>query len=595
MDVLLQIKNLCKMYGTSVIFNNASFNINEKQKIGVVGKNGAGKSTLFKIITGKEEKDSGLVNIPSYTKIGYLEQYDPFSQDEIVIEFLQRYTKQEKWKCEKQAGQFNIKKDKLEKEIRELSGGYQMRIKLIAMLLFEPNLLLLDEPTNYLDLNTLILLEKFLKNCRASFLIISHDREFLKNTCNITLEVDRGETTLYKGDIEEYLEYKNKKIDTETKQNTKIERKQKHLQKFVDRFGAKATLAKSAKSKEKQINKLEKDIVKIKSDFKKVKINIPNIEEKKGVILKTFDLKIGYKDKEVANNINLEFNSGKKIAILGENGEGKSTFLKTISNRLENLSGKYKWKNNINIDYYSEDILKELNEKETIETYLKSFSGAINKGEIYKMASNFLFEEDDLGKPVSILSGGERARLCLAGLLLTKNEVLLLDEPTNHLDFETEDLLSSALKKCNKTIFFISHDRYFIRELATNILEIKNKKIVHHKRNYEDYLYFLKLNSKEVKNINEDNYKENKIKKVNNNQKTREYTKERSKIENENKKLQEEKDKILMEFAKNISKEETVKLSKKLNELEKELQKNEENWLKIEEKIEKLKNNNIDN
>jgi len=592
MDVLLQINNLCKMYGTSVILDNASFNVNEKQKIGVIGRNGAGKSTLFKIITGKEEKDSGVVNIPSYTKIGYLEQYDPFKQDEVVIEFLQRYTKQEKWKCEKQAGEFNIKKDKLEKEIKELSGGYQMRVKLIAMLLFEPNLLLLDEPTNYLDLNTLVLLEKFLKNYRGSYLIISHDREFLKNTCDITLEVDRGETIIYKGNIEKYLEYKNKKIDTETKQNIKIEQKQKHLQKFVDRFGAKATLAKSAKSKEKEINKLEKDIVKIKSDFKKVKIYIPNIEEKKGVILRTFDLKIGYKDTEVANDINLEFNSGEKIAILGENGEGKSTFLKTISNRIENLNGRYRWKNNIEIDYYSEDILKDLNEKETVETYLKLVSGAINKGDIYKMASNFLFKEDDLGKPISVLSGGERARLCLAGLLLTKNEVLLLDEPTNHLDFETEDVLSSALKKCNKTVFFISHDRYFINQLATNIVEIKNKKIIHHKRNYEDFLYFLKLNSLKDEN---NNIEEIEIKNENNNQKIREYTKERSKIENENKKIQEEKDKILMKFSKNIDKEKTIKLSKRLKELEEKSLKNEEKWLKIEEKIEILKNNNIDN
>ncbi|MCF7906410.1 ATP-binding cassette domain-containing protein [Patescibacteria group bacterium] len=593
MDVLLQINNLCKMYGTSVILDSASFNVNEKQKIGVIGRNGAGKSTLFKIITGKEEKDSGIVNIPSYTKIGYLEQYDPFKQDEVVIEFLQRYTKQEKWKCEKQAGEFNIKKDKLEKEIKELSGGYQMRVKLIAMLLFEPNLLLLDEPTNYLDLNTLILLEKFLKNYRGSYLIISHDREFLKNTCNITLEVDRGETIIYKGNIEEYLEYKNKKIDTETKQNIKIEQKQKHLQKFVYRFGAKATLAKSAKSKEKEINKLEKEIKKIKSDFKKVKIHIPNIEEKKGVILRTFDLEIGYKDIEVANNINLEFNSGEKIAILGENGEGKSTFLKTISNRIENLNGRYRWKNNIEIDYYSEDILKDLNEKETVESYLKLVSEAINKGEIYKMASNFLFEEDDLTKPISVLSGGERARLCLAGLLLTKNEVLLLDEPTNHLDFETEDVLSSALKKCNKTVFFISHDRYFINQLATNIVEIKNKKIIHHKRNYEDFLYFLKLNSLKDEN---NNIEEIEIKNENNNnQKIREYTKERSKIENENKKLQEEKAKILMEFSKNIDKEKTIKLSKRLKELEEKSYKNEEKWLKIEEKIEILKNNNIDN
>ncbi|NCC70682.1 ABC-F family ATP-binding cassette domain-containing protein, partial [bacterium] len=546
-------------------------------------------------ITEKEEKDSGLINIPNYTKIGYLEQYDPFSQDEIVIEFLQRYTKQEKWKCEKQAGQFDLKKEILEKKIKELSGGYQMRVKLVSMLLFEPNLLLLDEPTNYLDLNTLILLEKFLESYRGSFLIISHDREFLKNTCNITLEIDRGEIITYKGNVEEYLEYKNKKLDTEIKQNIKIEQKQKHLQKFVDRFGAKATLAKSAKSKEKEIIRLEKEIIKIKSGLKNVNINIPKIEEKKGLILKTKDLVIGYKNKIIAEDINLEFYSGKKIAILGENGEGKSTFLKTISDKIEKISGEYKWKNNINIDYYSEDILRELNEKETVETYLEKVSKATNKAEIYKTASNFLFKEDDLGKPISVLSGGEKSRLCLAGLLLTKNEVLLLDEPTNHLDFETEDILSKALINCNKTVFFISHDRYFIRKTATDIVEIKNKKIVHYKRNYEDYIYF--LNSNLSKNNNqEENYNEDtfQIKKENNNQKIREFTKERSKIELKNREIQEKRSKILMEFAKNLSRDKIIKLSKELKLLEDELYCNEEEWIKIEDSIDKLKNNNID-
>lgn len=596
MDMLLQINNLCKSYGPNIILDNANFSINEKQKIGVIGRNGAGKSTLFKIITGEEEKDSGTINIPSYTRIGYLQQYDPFEKDETIIDFLERYTNQEKWKCEKEAGQFDLKRELLEKKIGDLSGGYQMRVKLTAMILFEPNLLLLDEPTNYLDLNTLILLEKFLQSYNGSFLIISHDREFLKNTCKFTLEVDQGDTSLYLGSINEYMDYKEQKISTDIKQNERIDKKQKHMQKFVDRFGSKATLAKSAKSKAKAIDKLEDERIGIKSSLETIKIIIPKINEKKGLILKTNDLKIGYKDKDVANDINLEFEAGKKIAILGDNGEGKSTFLKTISDRLDPKSGDLKWRNNIKIDYYAQDIINNLNTKETVENFLKRNSENINKSEVYKMASNFLFKEDDLTKPISILSGGEKSRLCLAGLLLTNNEVLLLDEPTNHLDFETVEALGSALKECNRTVFFISHDRYFINQISTDIVEIKNKKVIHYKRNYEDYLYFLKLNLSE--NVNNEEIIEEKPKikeKKRNLEELKKYNTEKGKIESQDKEYKKEIEKINLEFEKKLTQDRIIKLSIRLKTINSLLSENEENWLKIEEKIEKLKNNNIDN
>jgi ATP-binding cassette subfamily F protein 3 len=423
-------------------------------------------------------------------------------------------------------------------------------------------------------------------------MIISHDREFLRNTCDFTLEVDQGDTFLFSGKIDEYMEYKNQKIDSSIKQNIKIDKQQKHMQKFVDRFGAKASLAKSAKSKERAINKLEDNKINIKTDLSVIKIKIPNIEEKKGLILKTKDLKIGYKEKDVASDINLEFESGKKIAILGDNGEGKSTFLKTVSDRLEPKDGYLKWRNNIKIDYYAQDIINGLNSSETVENFLRRNSERTDKSDIYKMASNFLFKENDLNKSISILSGGEKSRLCLAGLLLTDNEVLLLDEPTNHLDFETAEALGDALKECNKTIFFISHDRYFISQIATDIVEVKNKKIVHSKRNYEDYLYFLKLNLLENDN-NKSNIKNNtqevETKKDNNNQEIREYTKDRSKIESENKEIEKEKNEILMEFSKNINQEKMIKLSKRLKMVDSLLDDNEEKLLKIEEKIDELK------
>jgi ATP-binding cassette subfamily F protein 3 len=490
MATLLQINNLNKSYGPHVIFDQLTLSIGEKQKIGVIGRNGAGKSTLFKIVVGDEEYNSGEVIIHEQTRLGYLTQHDPFLPGEKVMDFCKRLSHKEDWQCASVAGKFQIKKEMLDAEITALSGGYQMRVKLIGLLLQDPNLLLLDEPTNYLDLSTLLLLEQFLRTYRGTFLLISHDREFLKNTCDETMEIDQGKAFLYPRPIEEYLDYKEQQIEMAKRYNKKIEREKRHLQSFVDRFRAQATKATQAQSKMKQIAKLK--TIDIVHPLSTTRIRIPEVESKKGTALSLDELSIGYPNKVIASNISFDIDRGERIAIVGENGQGKTTFLKTIAGALEPLAGKFRWGPHIRIGYYAQHVPTMLDPYDQVGKYLTRMAGPEIKNEqILQMAGNFLFHGDDLNKSVSILSGGEKARLCLAGLLLQRNTVLLLDEPTNHLDFETVEALAFALHDCNSTIFFISHNRTFVNVVATRIVEVNRGKVTRYHHNYEEYVYHL--------------------------------------------------------------------------------------------------------
>lgn len=488
--MLIQVKDISLYYGPRMILDDANCTFSENQKIGVIGRNGAGKSTLCKIILGQEEPDSGSVSFSSHLRLAYLEQKDPFLPDETVIDFLTRYSGALEWQCGKIAAQFGMDDDYLYMPITALSGGYQMRVKLTAMLLKEPNFLILDEPTNYLDLSTLLFLERFLQDFEGSYLIVSHDREFLKKTCTHTLEVEQGEITLFKGDVEAYLEYKNIQVEQKEQYNKNIERQKKHLQSFVDRFGSKASKASSAQSKLKQIAKLH--TIDIDQPLSTVKIKMPDIPAKKGRILTAEVLAIGYAEKRVADRISFQLERGSRVAILGDNGQGKSTFLKTIAEELPPLHGSFEWGYGAEVGYYAQHVYKRLSEKDTVYTALEKLAHPdTHRQMILDMAGSFLFGGDEIKKKVAVLSGGERARLCLAGLLLSRCDVLLLDEPTNHLDFETVEALAGALKHYQGTLLFISHDRTFVNIIATAILEVKNGKIQKYPGTYEEYVYHL--------------------------------------------------------------------------------------------------------
>lgn len=489
--LLLQIRGLTKSYGTKELFKDASLNVTENQKIGVIGRNGAGKTTLFKMILKEIEQDYGEILEMPILRLGYIEQHDPFLPDETVLEFLERYTKKPSWECSKIASQFELKNELLETKVLALSGGYQMRVKLTATLLFDPNLLLLDEPTNFLDLSTLILLEQFLKGFRGTFMVITHDREFIKKTCLQTLDVSHGQLFLHPEPLEDYLEFKAEQEELAKSVNVNIERKQKQLQTFVDRFGAKASMAKSAQSKMKQIDKLDDKKIGIKNAYSTVKMFIPPVERKLGAALEVKNLDIGYPNKVVAKNISFSVERGQKVAILGNNGEGKSTLLKTIKGDLKPINGSCEMKPSLKVAYYNQLVSQALDPKQTIKDYILSTTNNKKEEEIYRVLGNFLFKREDYLKQIAVLSGGEKARLCMASMFLSGSDVYLLDEPTNHLDFETVESMGEALGNFNGTVFVVSHDRTFVSLIATEIIEVKKGNVKRVLGTYEDYVWQL--------------------------------------------------------------------------------------------------------
>ena len=490
MAAILQVKNVSKAYGPCVIFDEASVTLRSDQKVGFIGRNGAGKSTLCKIIIGEDSADSGEIVRSADLRLSYLEQHDPFLPDDTVLGFLTRHTGQEPWRCGEVASRFQLKHQLLEAPVKSLSGGYQTRVKLTSMLLREPNFLVLDEPSNYLDLKTLILLEEFLEDFDGGFLIVSHDREFLKKTCDHTLEADTGRLALYPGTVEEYLTFKAEQQAQAESFNQTVEAKRKQLQLFVDRFGAKATKASQARSKMKQIEKLKTiDIAQAQST---VQIKIPAVTRRQGAAFRCEDLAIGYPEKLVAKGIRMEVEQGAHVAVLGDNGQGKTTFLRTLADDLAAKGGTLKWGYGCEIAYYAQHVVGALNPAHDVFTHLESRAAqSVTRQELLAMAGSFLFKGHDVKKPASVLSGGECARLCLAGLLLMKRSVLLLDEPTNHLDFETVEALGAALRQFSGTVLFISHDRTFVNLVATEIVEVKGGAVVRYPGSYADYVYHL--------------------------------------------------------------------------------------------------------
>lgn len=505
MSILLQVNNLAKEYSGQKIFSDLSFAISEKQKIGVVGRNGAGKSTLFRIICGEEDADRGDLIFGSNTHLGYLKQTEDFLEEESAFDYLERNSTKPEWEIKKVAAKFELDQEKLNNPAKALSGGWRMRLKITAMLLKEPTLFLLDEPSNYLDLSTILLLEDFLRSYRGSFLIISHDREFLKKTCNETLEISKTGCYHYPGAIEEYLDFKEKKLESLFKANESLNRQQEHLQEFVDRFRAKASKAKQAQAVIRKISKLENKRITIEHQAGITRINIPPVPKRKNIALKIKNLSIGYGEKIIVQSINVDFQAGSKIALLGMNGQGKTTLIKTLAEKISPLHGSFHWASESHIAYHSQEEMELMHNQEQAGDYLRRMAASDVKTEaVLKMAGDFLFKDEELKKPISVLSGGEKSRLLLGGLLLSKPDILIMDEPTCHLDFETTEALGMALQKFNGTILFTSHDRTFCNLIATDILEIKNGQA---KRRYEEYEEY-------VANLEKELWKQTEIKEI---------------------------------------------------------------------------------
>ncbi len=486
---LIEGKNLFKQYGLQVVIDDLSFLVSENQKVALIGRNGAGKSTLLKMITNQESPDAGDITFFPWTRLGVVHQNEVLPNDCSSLAYLEQKSGKQPWEIQKCASQFGLNAAELAQLPSALSGGYQMRLKLVAMFLLDPNILLLDEPVNFLDLQTLLLLERFLENFRGSYILVAHDRTFLQNTCTSTFEIERGKLVTYRGRVQEYFEFKEEQKAYTIRTNKKLSTEIAHQQKFVDRFRFKASQATRAQSKIKHIAKLRHQIATIDAALATTHIVIPTPHVIPGVALRAERLKIGYADHAVAEDIQLEVNRGEKVIIVGENGRGKSTLLKTLAGKIQPLSGTVKWWKNADIGYYDQKTDATLIQTETVLQYLTRMAPADAAGErILMMAGNFLFKGDDLDKTVSVLSGGERARLCLAGILIHTYNVLLLDEPTNHLDVETAEALAVALKSYKGTVFFVSHARTFVSTLADKIFEVRAGTLKQYMGTYEEYV-----------------------------------------------------------------------------------------------------------
>jgi len=488
MTTLLEIRDVHKRYGEKGLLAGANAVVTDGHNVGLIGRNGAGKSTLCRIILEEEELDAGEVIRHPKLRLGYLRQHDPFEPGETVLDFLIRDSGQPDWRCGQVAAQFELKNERLETPVGELSGGWQTRVKLAALLLHDPNLLVLDEPTNFLDLRTQLLLEDFLREFTGACLVVSHDRAFLKKTCDRTLELARGELTLFPGDIDLYLEQQQQRREHDERVNATILAKRRQLETFIAKNRANANTASQARSKAKQLERLE--TIELDGPEAEVKLRLPDVEPRKGTALRCKNLTIGYTDHTVADDVQLEIDHGSRVAVVGDNGQGKTTLLRTITSSLEPLSGEVRWGYGCELGVYAQHVYTSLPGERTVLEYLEHSAAPETKTQtILNLAGSFLFRGDEVQKPIRVLSGGERARLCLAGLLLGGHNVLILDEPGNHLDVQSVEALAAAMRDYAGTIIFTSHDRYFLKQVATGVVEVRDGRVANYPSSYDDYLY----------------------------------------------------------------------------------------------------------
>ncbi len=487
MAVLIQVRDAHKRYGDQILLDGAEVSLIDDVKVGFVGRNGAGKSTFLKAIMGDEELEKGEVIHHPSLRIGYLRQHDPFLPGESALEFMMRDSGEPDWRCGEVAGQFELKGAYLEGPVKALSGGWQTRVKLAALLLHAPNLLMLDEPTNFLDLRTQILLEHFLRDFKQAALIVSHDRAFLKATCTETLELSRGKLTMFPGKIDAFLEYREERREHDRRVNATVIAKQKQLQRFIEKNRANASTASQARSKAKQLERLQ--TTEIEKDEPTVSIRAPRVEPRQGTVLRCEGMVIGYGDHVIADDINLEIDHGQRAAIVGDNGQGKTTLLRALVGSLPSLGGKMKWGYGTEIGTYAQHVYTSLDERHTVIEHLEYHAEAgTTRQELLAMAGALLFRDEHINKKVKVLSGGERARLCMAGLLLGTANVLVLDEPGNHLDVETVESLAEALLLYKGTLIFTSHDRHFMHRVATSVIEVRDGKVRNYFGDYDAYL-----------------------------------------------------------------------------------------------------------
>ena len=528
--IILQANKIERSFAGEVLFDNISLQVDERDRIALVGKNGAGKSTLLKILVGEEEPTSGEINKKRDLSLSYLAQDSRFeSSNTIYDEMLHvfddlRKTEKTLRQMElemgektgadleklmqdydrlseefRQAGGFTYEADirailngfkfdesMWQMKIEELSGGQNTRLALAKMLLEKPNLLVLDEPTNHLDIETIAWLENYLVNYSGALLIVSHDRYFLDKVATITLDLTKHSLDRYVGNYSSFVEQKEQKLLTEAKNYEKQQKEIAALEDFVNRNLVRASTTKRAQSRRKQLEKMER-LDKPEAGIKSAHMTFHSDKTSGNVVLTVEEAAVGYDDQVLSEPINLDIRKMNAVAIVGPNGIGKSTLIKSIVGQIPFIKGEARFGANVEVGYYDQTQSKLTPHNSVLDELWNDFK-LTPEVEIRNRLGAFLFSGDDVKKTVGMLSGGERARLLLAKLSMENNNFLILDEPTNHLDIDSKEVLENALIDFDGTLLFVSHDRYFINRVATQVLELSEEGSTLYLGDYDYYL-----------------------------------------------------------------------------------------------------------
>ena len=531
---MISINSLTVAYGGFTLLNDINFHISENDKIGLVGKNGAGKSTILKLICGLQSPTTGKVAVPTGVKIGYLPQImehhrgrsvieeamTAFAEmfeleaelERITVELSERddyesdeyqnliikmndvndrlaYTRSDNPQvvAEKTLVGLGFKYEELQRPTETFSQGWNMRIELAKILLSKPDVLLLDEPTNHLDIESIEWLEGYLKDYKGSLVLISHDRKFLDNVTNRTVEIMVGRIHDYKVPYSKYLELRRERL---AQQQAAYENQQKMIEKteeFIEKFRYKPTKSNQVQSRVKQLEKLERIEVDIE-DRSTLAVKFPPAPRSGDIVYKSVDMKVGYGEKIVFEDAQIEVRRGEKVALVGRNGEGKTTLMRVIMNELDPKAGESKVGYNVNIGYYAQNQEDILDKEDTVFGTLDRVAVGDIRLKLRDILGAFLFKGEDIDKKVAVLSGGERARLAMAKLILKPYNLLALDEPTNHMEIRSKDILKQALKAYDGTLVIVSHDRDFLDGLVDKLYEFRDGKVKEHLGGVQEFL-----------------------------------------------------------------------------------------------------------
>ena len=534
---MLVAANITMQFGAKPLFENVNVKFGEGYRYGLIGANGAGKSTFMKILCGALEASAGNVSKDPHERMAYLRQ-DQFAYEDMRVLDVVMMGHEEMWACmqerdaiyanpeateddymraadlehhfaefdgytaEARAGELllgvGIPTEQHNGPMREVAPGWKLRVLLCQALFANPDILLLDEPTNNLDINTIRWLEDVLNNRESTMIIISHDRHFLNQVCTHMADLDYGKITTYAGNYDDFMEASAQARARQQAANSKAKERISELQEFVRRFSANKSKAKQATSRLKLIDKLKPEDVKPSSrQYPWIRFDYDEKQKLHRQAVEIENLAFTYEggERKIFNNLTLTINAGEKIAVIGENGVGKTTFLKLLMGQLQPQFGTLKWAEKANPGYYAQDHSAEFAGTESLTEWIVGYARASveDGGDLETLVrgtlGRLLFSGDEVKKPVNVISGGEQGRMLFGKLMLSRPNVLVMDEPTNHLDMESIEALNSGLEKFPGTLIFVSHDREFVSSLATRVLEVKGDgKIVDYLGGYEDYL-----------------------------------------------------------------------------------------------------------